>query len=198
MSFKTFFDYHMDVWYCSDNPNIWKWIYDSTLYYKVRNLFWAFNHRFVKKHKYNTVYTDLKPGYYDIDQIFIGVVKSLIIRYVEIENDNVETFYKKILDQTESSDEIDKENLKINSDIWMIYKWFKTDRDQEIQKNLDYLHNKIPWGERKFFGSNSSKIDFSSDYIKHMDEYITMEDRVDRTDDEMVKKFCTIYRCLWT
>jgi len=43
---------------------------------KLRAPIHWFKHRFIKKHKYNVIYTGLKPGYYDCDiRIVYGVFK---------------------------------------------------------------------------------------------------------------------------
>jgi hypothetical protein len=44
-----------------------------------------FSYRFIKEHRYNVVYTDLGPRYYDVDIIMEAALVKLMRRYVEDE-----------------------------------------------------------------------------------------------------------------
>lgn len=55
-------------------------LYDKLYRMIVDVKFW-FLHRFVKKHQYNTIYTDLEPGYYDEDTRILHGVFQCVVEY---------------------------------------------------------------------------------------------------------------------
>jgi len=66
------------------------WIFKYNIIYRqpfrtFKELYWAFQHRFNPKHRYNYVFTGLKPGYYDSDYRMLYACFSLLKEFVEKE-----------------------------------------------------------------------------------------------------------------
>ena len=110
-------------------------------YYFKRRLmtpvYW-FCHRFVKKHKYNVIYTGLQPGYYDCDtRLFYGVFKPFE-EYMEFQlspDSHVKWWYtpEEIEKELEHVYEEEKashrewfiERNTIWAELYNIYEWWK-------------------------------------------------------------------------
>jgi hypothetical protein len=105
---------------------------------RVTRPLWWLRHRFVKKHKYNVIYTGLEPGYYDCDtRIFYGVFKPFE-EYMEFQlsdKSHVKWWYtpEEIENELEYVPEKEKEAHRQwfidRNTIWAellgIYKWWK-------------------------------------------------------------------------
>ncbi len=105
-----------------------RWFYKKTVRHFIRRntiiryqnaKYWIL-HRFVPRHKYNVVYTDLKPGYYDLDTRMLHACFTLLEDYVEIE---MSWGSKKYRDAEKGLENLDytinyNSNLPENHTVW--------------------------------------------------------------------------------
>jgi hypothetical protein len=87
---------------------------------RIKDAKWAFKHRFVPRHQYNIVRTQLPPGYYDVDMRMMYACFALLVDYVEIE---MSWGSKKYRDREKGLENLDatinhNANLPDNHDIW--------------------------------------------------------------------------------
>lgn len=106
---------------------------------KVKAPIYWFMHRFVKKHKYNIIYTGLKPGYWDCDtRVLYGVFKPFE-EYMEFQlspDSHVKWFFtdEEIAKELEDVYPEERENHEkwfheknaIWAELLRIYFWWKT------------------------------------------------------------------------
>lgn len=76
--------FNMD-WQWSGTPD---WL--KRLVRKCNQWSWKFAHRYIRKHQYNIIRTDLPPGYHDIDELIEASLVKLLNRYVEDEMGGIE------------------------------------------------------------------------------------------------------------
>ena len=56
----------------------------------LNNKWWQFKYRYVKKHQYNIIRTELEPGYYDQDTILLYGMFAVLCSYVEEGREQIE------------------------------------------------------------------------------------------------------------
>lgn len=114
---------------------------------KIEQPYYWFAHRFVKKHKYNTIYTSLKPGYYDPDIVLTVALFEKACEYYK------EVVSKWILNRTSPEQDrylADSENYQIKvfskiNTFWQlrgdgIKNGMHTINDEDFEEVTEHLH----------------------------------------------------------
>src|SRR5665213_674422 len=99
----------------------------------INGINYWFKYRFVKGHRYNVVYTDLEPGYYDIDHIMLYANFKLLERYIEHEHggpENLERLTSELIDET-----TDAMSQQVTSQYEAIslYRWWKDEYPADLK-----------------------------------------------------------------
>lgn len=111
---------------------------------KIKAPWYWFAHRFVKKHKYNTIYTGLKPGYYDCDTRILYGVFQPFAEYMEFqlsEESHVKWYFtdEEIEKELEEIGTVEKESFRNayehRNKVWLelleLYEWWKSYSEKE-------------------------------------------------------------------
>jgi len=173
-----------------------------------------FKYRFVKDHKYNVVYTDLKPGYYDIDTLMLHGVMALVCRYVDGERGGRQDFLDRIawLEDDSQHREVDAEMIKdgefakFEKQVLEIYDWWKTGRHVDRERRR-FLVNKL-FGYRKaedrfeivegtkFYRFKPKK--FSEEEEKEYVEMKALDEKIDSDETKYLKLAVELRGGMWT
>lgn len=91
--------------------------------YGLNNLIWWFKYRLQRKHKYHRVYLNLKPGYYEYQEIIEKVIASERFFWLFEYQYNQ---YKKLLEDQDPDNEIYTNQFHIViKELRKAYLWFK-------------------------------------------------------------------------
>lgn len=171
----------------------------------ITNLVWKFKHRYVPRHKYNTIYTDLPPGYYDIDTLMLHGNMKLLTRYVENEMGGLKTLEEYIA-ELKSPGAIDPnvpvdfaDYAKSYEEARDIYIWWTVTRPAD-QLLASYLLEKL-YGKGRVTFADDGEIKFKpfeGDEILMEKQLHDLEDKMGKDEDEMLKRLIDIRHSLWT
>jgi hypothetical protein len=104
----------------------------------VIDIIWKFKHKFIPKHKYHIVETDLKPGYHDPAEQMLYSWMKMVTDFIDNTNDVIEweenEFHKKTYDE-----------------LLKVYEWWKDYpyRIKQIDESYDDMDNIV---EMEFYG----------------------------------------------
>jgi hypothetical protein len=122
-----------------------KWFYNAVVLpvYRVSSavnrVIWGFRYRFIPYHRYNVVYTDLPPGYYDIDTVMLHANFQLLRRYVEDEHGGAD----KLKEYTDyCAENGDHHHAEREEEALRLYNWWTQER-LEDEKRLNELQKMI-------------------------------------------------------
>jgi len=99
--------------------------------YVTENI-WKFKHRFIPKHKYHIVRTDLKPGYYDpSDQILHSCMK-MVIDFIDNTSDVIDW-------------EGDEHHKEVHDELLKVYEWWQNYpyRLKQIDESYNDMDNLV-------------------------------------------------------
>lgn len=114
------------------------WCVDARYYPVIRQIrdgFWALQHRFNPRHRYNVIYLKLKPGYYDPDTRLKHAIFEEVVHYVETA-------------QIEWS--ADERHVALKQDLDSIVYWWKHGRQKAIDREEQLLSD---WYEAAYGGN---------------------------------------------
>lgn len=170
----------------------------------LRRRVWDLQHRFHPKYQCHIVRTNLKPGYYDKDEIMLNAVFTLVQRFVEEElnqnpkSKNPKEEGLKALDNmiNECRGEFEVEHRKAYEDLREIYLWWKDEypkRPDVIGDSLIVTDDPLMFGSRddepvllEYIRWFRIKHDYNADQI------------FEKRTDEMLEKAVKIRKFLWT
>ena len=130
--------------------NFTRTLYDAELWLR---------YRFDPKNRFNVVYTELEPQYYDTDYRMLFANFKLLREFVEEENhchQDIETISKQFYDY-----------LKINDDWKPHIKWFR-ESPKKLQESIMYWVAYVAWcKERWAENDNPPEEDFYNKFPEH-------------------------------
>jgi len=178
-----------------------------------------FSYRFIPSHRYNVVYTDLPPRYYDVDDIMEAAMVKLLRRYIEDECGGPAKLRRANAALIEDSrgDEAKQNNTSeflINQAtnqerVWEIYVWF-IDNLPVLENTHDMLMRKWVDAVKKtghhFFGPDTSTNPLSPAEIevtkaegrKYHQKATKLRKQIDDTKDKMLVELVQLRRTMWT
>lgn len=125
-----------------------RWIAHK-IFIPINNAVWAFKYRYVPKHQYNIVRTDLKPAYYDIDDVMLHANMALLCRYVEIEREGEAKLQERADWLHTYNDDVEhdwqkmgEEGMAAEDEPLAIYHWWKYERAACWKRYDDMLHER--------------------------------------------------------
>lgn len=182
-------------------------------------------YRTQRKHMYHHVFTDLKPGYYDIDYVMEHALVALLRRYVDEEmfymqygDDQKDTGREALQDRIgwlkdavenpvegrEWEADMTKPNLNAEEEIATIYQWFCIDKPALIK---DLEKTTTDWFElrqkRPLFTTNKTDMGtlytFTDEEAEELRaEMDKLEERINTTTNEMLLRLIKIRGDMWT
>ena len=169
-------------------------------------------HRVAPRHRYHMIDTRLDPGYYDIDTLMLHGMFSLLRRYVEDEMGGVEKIISFNDDLRNHPDPNEPDGASsgqadMQEEAVRLYEWWMTDRPAMKARERTLLDEIYADGRRRptfepVEGSpNLQKMVFPPDedgVAAKRKEMWDIEDRIDREDQEMLRRLIEIRRSLWT
>lgn len=190
--------------------------------YKIKNYFsniyWWVCHRFVKRHKYNNVYTKLSPGWHPTNNVMLYACFRLLEQYCEeyllstyYEED---TTYKSIVDKVihtlnDLHNNIDQGD---NVEHWLVilecYKWWKLVYPnflEQSRKNLENYEAILDKKYDKWKSSDSSWLPSDATiitdeekiiYYNYIDEWETCLEQKEKEEKEYLLKLISCYEWL--
>lgn len=170
-------------------------------------------YRIQPQHRYNVVYTDLPPGYYDIDVIMERAMVELLRRYVEDEMggiDQLREFNESLRDSAnnpEEGREFESPMLASQADrddkIMMAYDWFFKERNLlqiELDRHLNIWRGSglfdreiLPDGLVRL--KRTKLTDEQSESWKASE---SLESYINKTNDEMLLLILNNRHSMWT
>jgi hypothetical protein len=169
---------------------------------------WWLEYRLNPKHRYHLIDSKLEPGYHDVDTLILHGCFSLLCRYVELEHDGAEKL-------TEWAERLKTEPDKNAPEGWQtaqgvreseavaLYRWWKFEKPAE-QVEYDRMLNHL-YGRKR-----STKTDANGHKVWSVDEPWTeadsamndemraLEDKMNRDEQEMLKRLIDVRGSLWT
>jgi hypothetical protein len=125
----------------SDRHPIW-WVY--RLGKRIDKIVWGFKWRYVRRHQYNIVRTDLKPGYYDEDTRMLHACMTLLCHYVEWHGgpDKLDRFTQELRTEPDphAPEGIHDHQVNTQSEAVAIYRWWKYERPANHERHDEMLH----------------------------------------------------------
>jgi len=175
---------------------------------KFRVMYWGFINKISPiwyrffGHKHHIIKTKLEPSaWIDTDYRMLYGVMALVEWFVENDMDKItEEDYHKELERMNKEDPdglknmfIDhwKEQYKTNQEILKIYKWWKDYPNRE--KEIDIALSRWYENDGKYIFDNENKSD--PKYRQELDE---LRDKLDREEQEMLKKAVELRRNMWS
>ena len=164
-------------------------------------------YRFVKEHRYNVVYTDLPPHYYDIDVVMEAALVKLLRRYVDEElknwldfTDNDSSGYEKLKRVVVEDDkEFDPNNFY--KEILTIYEWF-VNEEPELRKQYNKLikewSNANPFKFSELDEQGLIEVVPTKNKIEAWEQAKAIEKNIDTTTDKYLVRLVELRKYLWT
>lgn len=207
-------------WLTWGNPPAWlNWL-SKPVNWLDRRL-WKFRHRYVKAHRYNVIYTDLPPGYYDVDTLMEAAMIKLLRRYVEDECGGREDLVGRInalrADLPTEENPIDtstpegdlkafeapmlERQASAEEEVLAIYDWFVTEEPAieaemtELWKAWRANGGGVFWKKRS---DSLYEMELPPDEPGYMDKRRKLERERDKKTDEMLVRLVNIRKSLWT
>jgi hypothetical protein len=188
--------------YSPKNQNLWYFKYIvkplwrcGYKYYRAK--LW-FRYRFVKQDRYNVIYTDLEPRYYDIDTVMLHGMFALLDRYVERENEGVdalEQWGKELLESGSVVAEFDNSQGVSELEVVTLYRWWHETRRADL-KRRDYLVNEL-YGKKERLSFEPFDEGATDETAMHR-EFETLEQKIEDEEDAMLHRLIDVRRGLWT
>jgi len=178
-------------------------VFDSlykTLIRPLNDLRYWVMYRFFKEHRYNVIYTGLRPNYYDIDVILEAGMITLLKRYVEDERGG----YESLMEWAKYLEEDDNVSTHAEQErtILKIYNWFVNERDslqtdanalgvefREANNNAPLLH-KLSTGGYEYV-PYTERLDLE-------ERRSTIENHINDTDTIYLCAMVKLRKSLWT
>jgi len=176
------------------------------------------SYRFIPSHRYNVVYTDLPPRYYDVDYVMEAAMVKLLRRYVEDECGGPEKMRRvnaELIEDSRSDNakQTGTSNFLIKQAttqerLLEIYVWFINDLPL-----LDMIHDDLlrKWANaeketgNRFFGhGNATKLSPAEIEVKKAEgrkynqKAIKIRKQVDDTKDKMLVELVQLRKSMWT
>lgn len=147
---------------------------------KLQKLKYWFMYRFIHRHQYNTIRTDLPPAYYDIDTLMEAAIISLLKRYIEVEYNGIDDFIKftdSLLEDIHDAEPRDLVESQRSAQLDLIeaYVWFTSGRQEEEDELRELFKDRSPLVIKHHEGGVTiARVDHSKpnsrDYMKRMDQ----------------------------
>lgn len=211
---------NLKFWLTWGKPPKWlKWL-SRPVNWLDRRL-WKFRHRYVKAHRYNVIYTDLPPGYYDVDTLMEAAMIKLLRRYVEDECGGREDLMGRInalraelpteenpIDTSTPEGDVKafeapmlERHASREEEVLAIYDWFVTEEpaiEAEIIELWEAWRENgggIKWEKRT---NNLFQAMMPPDEPGYMAKRRKLEVDRDKKTDEMLVRLVNIRKSLWT
>lgn len=191
----------------STDSKIVRAIYNA--FKKVSDIKYWFMYRFLPEHKYHVVYTDLKPGYYDIDEVMLHACMKLLRRYVEDELHGVKEIQDWIDELKKSADNKDyftevhsKSQLQHLEDTLEIYNWWMFQRQKEWElydKHLTAIYSgEMKWTKQDndLYELTDVGVDPNAEWTP--DQLHEYENSINQKEDDMLARLIKMRRSMWT
>jgi hypothetical protein len=169
---------------------------------------WEARYRLQKKHRYHLVDTGLEPGYYDADTLMLHACFSLLCRYVEKEQGGVEkleSWGKKLATAPDKNAPEGWQESQAANEMGAaeLYRWWKEKRPADQARENELVH--ALYSGRKLFVKPVEGTDLvevlpteHGDKISLRDELWTLQDTIQREEQEMLHRLMDIRGGLWT
>lgn len=167
----------------------------------IKNLIWEVKYRICKKHQYHIVRTQLKPGYYDIDEILLSASFTLLCRFVEKEHSGVNSI---IENRNWYRAEGHEDHAKNYDEVISLYNWWKYGRPADY-KHEEELLSKAYSGqifERSDLDENGNRtvkiIKPTDEVQRYRDQLNELQKRIYDDENNNLIRLMNIRRSLWT
>ncbi len=154
----------------------------------LKDLFWYFQCRFVRKHQHHIIRTKLKPGWHDTDERILHACMSLLVEFVE----------------KESSEKLnDSDEYKTMMEI---YDWWVEERNNDLI-NLEYLYAQLPSREKIIASRDNNNTNKTIIYMfgertpeeqEVIDQIHKLEQKIEDDENKMLMRLMSIRTWLWT
>src|SRR5882724_4329476 len=150
-------------------------------------LYW-FRYRYVRRHQYNIIRTDLPPGYYDEDIRMLHACFAILESYVDWHggDDELEKFTQELRDQPDRNapEGMNTGQINLQTEAVALYRWWKVDRPADRARRDKIMNT---WHDGR--GKPGTK--------ERWDALNEIEQRVDNDEQTMLHRLIEIRPGLW-
>ncbi len=177
-----------------DCPKIIDWLH--TQFGNLLDIQNWFHYRFVKKYKYNVIYTGLPPGYYDEDERILWACMAMLEHYIKWHGGEKE--FAKFTDELLAGTDAYTQG-ELQNEAYIIYRWWKYQKPMDEKRKEELLD---AWYSRHMALRDKTvclDIETRSTEIDELfKEYTAMELKIYQEEDEYLGRLVKIRRSLWT
>lgn len=177
---------------------------------KISNARWWFQYRFNPRHKYNVIYTDLEPGYYEPDTLILHGCMAMLARYIEEAGGvgQLEEFNTELAvpgSEGHGPREAIDSQLHSQRSALEIYRWWTSTKPAD-EKRRDDLTNAIFVGKDRLTWVPTENSDlfemqfkpFEGDEVALHAELRALENKITQDEQTMLHALIDIRQSLWT
>ena len=195
------------------------WAYNQRY---IQDTIWSFKYRFLKKHQYHIIRTELKPEYHELDTMMLYGMMSIIVRFVERQHPFCGMVWDKWVAAAKADATTRKVLKKYNiAEKWeyqlmpdtqidayltcdKIYKWWRDTYPNRVELDFDYPDGFDPL---MFFGGGaehdeSMKADryypVYLEWKRHNEATALQEQNWIQEEQDMLLEVVRIRKHLWT
>ena len=174
----------------------------------ISDIKYAFKYRFVRDHRYNVVFTDLKPGYHDEDSRILHACMACLGRFIEA-SDGVAKLTEFSAELRSSPDPnapdgFQSHQADFQDEAVAIWRWWTIEKPRDEQRRDELLMATFgkkrstwkPTDNPKLSEWVAPELDVAEESM--VDEMRRLEKKIDDDEEAMLIRLMKIRRSLWT